>query len=106
MQSISFRTPAWFPWRSQAALALHHLGRGEQGRQLAMEEVELARGWGASRTLGTALRVLGLVERGAAAERALREAINVLAPSYARLEYARALVDLGATLRRANRRRE
>jgi DNA-binding NarL/FixJ family response regulator len=71
-----------------------------------VEEVELARRWGAARTLGTALRVLGLVERGAAAERALREAINVLAPSHARLEHARALVDLGAALRRANQRRE
>jgi DNA-binding CsgD family transcriptional regulator len=106
MQSISFRTPAWFPWRSQAALALHHLGRGEHARRLATEEVELARRWGAPRTLGTALRGLGLVERGAAAERALREAINVLAPSHARLEHARALVGLGAALRRANRRRE
>lgn len=61
---------------------------------------------GASRTLGAALRVLGLVERGAAAERALREAINVLAPSHARLEHARALIDLGAAPRRANQRRE
>ena len=105
MLSISFRTPAWFPWRSQAALALHRLGRGEEARQLATEEVELARQWGAPRTLGIALRALGLVEQRAA-EQVLREATDVLAPSHAKLEHARALIDLGATLRRANRRRE
>ncbi len=36
----------------------------------------------------------------------LREAADVLAGSPARLEHARALVDLGAALRRANRRAE
>ena len=36
----------------------------------------------------------------------LREAVEVLAGSSARLEHARALVDLGAMLRRANRRKE
>jgi len=104
--SISWRSPAWFPWRSQAALALHRLGRAEEAQRLAAEEAELARRWGAPRTLGIALRALGLVEKGPAAERALREAADVLAPSHAALEQARALIDLGAMLRRANRRRE
>jgi DNA-binding CsgD family transcriptional regulator len=36
----------------------------------------------------------------------LREAVEVLAPSPARLEYARALADLGAALRRGNQRAE
>jgi DNA-binding NarL/FixJ family response regulator len=36
----------------------------------------------------------------------LREAVELLASSPARLEHARALADLGAALRRANRRRE
>jgi DNA-binding CsgD family transcriptional regulator len=104
--SISWRSPAWFPWRSQAALALHRLGRAEEARRLAAEEAELARRWGAPRTLGITLRALGLVEQGPAAERALREAVDVLAPSHAALEHARALIDLGAMLRRANHRRE
>jgi DNA-binding CsgD family transcriptional regulator len=43
--------------------------------------------------------------RGGAIER-LREAVNVLRESPARLEHARALTDLGAALRRANRRAE
>jgi DNA-binding NarL/FixJ family response regulator len=50
--------------------------------------------------------VLGLVEGGTAGVRLLREAVEVLAGSQARLEHARALVDLGAALRRANQRTE
>jgi DNA-binding NarL/FixJ family response regulator len=50
--------------------------------------------------------VLGLVEGGRAGIGLLREAIDVLAGSQARLEHARALVDLGAALRRENRRTE
>jgi len=52
------------------------------------------------------LRALGLIEGGATGERLLREAVEVLAESPARLEHARALIDLGAALRRGNSRRE
>ena len=57
-------------------------------------------------TIGAALRVLGLVEGSTAGIGLLREAVEVLAGSEARLEHARALVDLGAALRRENRRTE
>ena len=50
------------------------------------------------------LRALGLVEGGQAGELLLREAVEVLADSPARLEHARALVDLGGLLRRDNSR--
>jgi DNA-binding NarL/FixJ family response regulator len=50
--------------------------------------------------------VLGLVEGGKAGIGLLREAVEVLAGSEARLEHARAIVDLGAALRRANQRTE
>ena len=50
--------------------------------------------------------MLGLVEGGTAGIGLLREAVEVLAGSQARLEHARALVDLGAALRRANQRTE
>jgi DNA-binding NarL/FixJ family response regulator len=46
------------------------------------------------------------VEGGAKGERLLREAVEVLAGSDTRVEHARALVELGAHLRRANRRSE
>jgi DNA-binding NarL/FixJ family response regulator len=52
------------------------------------------------------MRVLGLVEAGEAGLGLLQEAVEVLASSEARLEHARALVDLGAALRRGNQRSE
>jgi DNA-binding CsgD family transcriptional regulator len=105
-ESVDFRNPAFVPWRSQAALALRELGRVEEARELAREELALSRGWGAPRTVGISLRALGLVEGGPAGELLLREAVEVLADSPARLEHARALVDLGALLRRGNSRSE
>src|SRR5207248_3072269 len=103
-RSLRIENPAFTPWRSEAALALHRLGRSDEARALAREELELSQRWGAARTIGISLRALGLVEGGRAGERLLREAVEVLADSPARLEHARALVDLGAALRRGNNR--
>lgn len=105
-EAVDGRNPAFIAWRSRAALALQALGeRPREARRLALEEVELARAWGAPRALGVALRSLGLVEGGERGIELLEEAVTVLSPSSARLEHARALVDLGAALRRAGRRR-
>jgi DNA-binding CsgD family transcriptional regulator len=98
--------PSDLPWRSWAAEGLRLLDRNEEARALAGEELELARRWGDPQTVGASLRVLGLVEGGEAGIGLLQEAVEVLAASEARLEYARALVDLGAALRRANHRTE
>jgi DNA-binding CsgD family transcriptional regulator len=105
-ESVAIHNPAFVPWRSHAALALHRLGREQEASDFAREELRLSRRWGAPRTVGVSLRALGLVERGEAGIALLREAVGVLAPSAARLEHARALVDLGAALRRANSRTE
>ena len=105
-ESVEIHNPAFVPWRSQAALALHQLGRADEAQALAQAELELSRIWGAPRTVGISLRALGLVEGGHDGELLLREAVEVLADSPARLEYARALVDLGALLRRSNSRSE
>jgi len=56
------------------------------------------------RAAGIALRARGLLEGGEGGLRDLREAAELLAKSGARLEHARALVELGAALRRANQR--
>ena len=105
-ESVDIHNPAFVPWRSQAALAMHRLGREREARELAREELALSRLWGAPRTVGVSLHALGLVQGGKPGERLLREAVDVLAPSPARLEHARALVDLGAALRRNNNRSE
>ena len=53
--------PAGADWRSQAAQAHAALGRVNDARALAREEVALARRFGAPRALGIALRALGAV---------------------------------------------
>jgi DNA-binding CsgD family transcriptional regulator len=93
-------------WRSEAALAHHALGADEDALVLAREEAELARAWGAPRPLGRALRVVGLIEGGDQGIELIREAVSVLEHSPGRLEHAYALTDLGAALRRGNRRSE
>jgi DNA-binding CsgD family transcriptional regulator len=98
--------PAYYPWRSQAALLLRRRGDGPEALQLAQQELELARRWGAARTIGVALGALGLVYGGREGEQLLEEAVDTLRGSPARMEYARALVDLGAALRRRNQRVE
>ncbi len=98
-------TPGVLPWRSQAALALRS-GEPDEAARLGREELKLARAFGAPRALGVALRAAGLT--GAEDERLslLREAVSVLERSPARLEQARALVELGAELRRRGQRSE
>ena len=99
--------PASYPaWRSLAALEHHALGKTQEALALAEEEVELARAWGAPRTLGRSLRILGSIRGGDDGIAGIREAVSVLEPSPARLEHAYALANLGAALRRANHRAE
>jgi DNA-binding CsgD family transcriptional regulator len=103
---VPFDNPSSVPWRSWAAEGLRLLDRNDEARALAEEELARARRWGDPRPIGNALRVLGLVEGGEAGLALLWEAVDMLANSESRLEHARALVDLGAALRRANQRTE
>ena len=61
---------------------------------------------GSPRVLGVALRTAGVVTGGPEGEELLREAVATLEGAGVALESARALVDLGALLRRSNRRAE
>jgi DNA-binding CsgD family transcriptional regulator len=92
------------PWRSAAALSLAELGRHDEARSLAADEVRRVRSFGAPRAIGVALRALALVGPRAERSERLAEAFAVLAPSPARMEHGRVLVDLGATLRAAGQR--
>jgi len=98
-EAFGERNPSLSPWRSALALALAAGGEDGAAAALAEEEVALARAWGAPRALGIALRAAGLcVPTGPARLALLTEAEAVLAPSFARLEHARALASLGAEL--------
>jgi DNA-binding CsgD family transcriptional regulator len=98
--------PADIAWRSSLALVLHALGRTADAEQLVAEELEIARDYGVARPLGVALRVRALVGPCDRVVAGLEEAVGTLADSPARLEHARALVDLGAAQRRAGHRTE
>jgi DNA-binding CsgD family transcriptional regulator len=98
--------PGYLSWRSEAALAQLALGDRESAERLATEELELARAFGAPSALGVALRAAGVVAGGDRGASLLREAIDALEHGDARLERARARADLGALLRRRNRRSE
>jgi DNA-binding CsgD family transcriptional regulator len=98
------RNSAWVPWRTFAALARVQLGEREEARRLADEELSLAEGFGAARGIGIALRARGLAAEKEESVELLGRAVSVLETSPARLEHARALADLGAALRRSNRR--
>jgi DNA-binding CsgD family transcriptional regulator len=87
------RNPGFLAWRSSLALALARTGRRTEALDLCDEEIHLARVFGVAREEGMALRALGVITGEPAI---LEEAVAVLQPSPARLEYARALTDLGA----------
>jgi len=103
---FGFRNPAMLHWRSAAALSLTALGRHEPAGRLVAEEIELARHWGTTRTIGVALRAAGLCAGGDRGIDLLTESVATLRASTARLELARALSDLGAARRRAGARTE
>ena len=104
LEAFGVWNPAISAWRSQAALALLGLGRRDEAQGYAQRELSLARLWEAPRALGRSLVVAGVAEGGDDGIALLREAVAVLELSQARLEHARALVELGSALRRTNRR--
>ena len=93
--------PAMVAWRSDAALALNALGDHEQARQLAAEELSLAKRWGTGRAIGIALRAVALTGDADQRIELLTAAIEELRRSPAQFELARTLVHLGAACRRA-----
>ena len=102
--AMGVKNPAVLAWRSAAALSLAELGRIEEARSLAAEELRRARAFGAGRAIGVALRAYALVGPASDRVETLAAAVEALGPSPARLEHARALVDLGAALRAGRQR--
>jgi DNA-binding CsgD family transcriptional regulator len=93
-------------WREDAALVLAQLGETDEAQRLAAEQLELARALALTRALGAATRVAGTVAPRTEGIPLLRQAVELLGDTPARLELARALVELGAALRRDGHRIE
>ena len=89
-------------WRTEAAEALLVLGEDAEARRLALEQLELSEQLGTPGARGAALCLLARTTTEPIP--LLEQAVTMLASSPARLEHTRALVALGAALRRANRR--
>lgn len=101
---LNIRNPG-VPWRLDAALASTALGDHGEAVRLVAEHEPDARRWGTRGALGVWLHARGLLERdGATAEATLLDAIATLERTPARLDHARAVVDLGARLRRQGER--
>ena len=101
-QGRPVRSPSLQPLGSLRAEALHALGRDDEALAAVEEELERARAIGAPQAIARALRIRGTL-LGDAGLPQLEEAVAVVDGSAARLEHARALLALGAALRRARR---
>jgi DNA-binding SARP family transcriptional activator/DNA-binding CsgD family transcriptional regulator len=106
LERLGITNPARKHCRSTIAIALAAMGERDDARQLVEAELAAARAFGDPTALGIALRAAGLVEPGGGGIDYLRDAVRQLGGSQTRLEYARALLDLGAALRRTGARRE
>jgi DNA-binding CsgD family transcriptional regulator len=104
--AIAYVNPCALMWRSYAALASARLGEHDRAAELIEEELEIARRFGAPEPLGEALRVHALLAPSGGMAELAGEAVDVLAGSELRIAHARALIDLGAALRRGGHRRD
>jgi DNA-binding CsgD family transcriptional regulator len=86
------------------ALLLHATGDTASAAREAEQALAWARVWGTPGYVGQALTVSGLVTGGDDGLALLRDGVAHLERSPARFEHARALVDLGAALRRRGER--
>ncbi len=102
-KELDMQHPGLAAWRVDDCLALVALGDCGTARRLAEEHLELANRLGLPGPRGAGLRALARAN-GPEAVPLLEEAVDLLDGTPARLEYVRALVDLGAALRRGNHR--
>ena len=93
------QTPS-FDWRSCAGLLAHRLDRCDDAIRLIDDELTLADRLGAPRPLGVALCARALVCPPRLQIEILHESVDLLRGTSARLDYARALCELGSALRR------
>jgi DNA-binding CsgD family transcriptional regulator len=104
-QRAGIGSPMGLPWRSESALALAALERGQEAKELVESELEIAERFGAESSVGVSLRALAAVDPANALVHGER-AVQALGRSPARYELAQALIEYGMAVRRAGRRSE
>jgi DNA-binding CsgD family transcriptional regulator len=105
VEFLPFANPEIVGWHPELARTETLLGNRREAARLAAEGVRIAQEAGGARGVGIALAAQGVVA-GSEGVEILRESVETLSGTRARLEHARALIDLGAALRRANHRKE
>ena len=101
---LGLRHPVWGDWRVPMATVLAEQGDEAEARRVAAEQLELAERVGTPGALAAALRTTALVAPRADRVPLLERAVELTADSQAQLEHTRALVELGAALRRSGQR--
>jgi ATP/maltotriose-dependent transcriptional regulator MalT len=105
-EAMRIRHASILPWRTRASLALVALDRAAEARPIAEEALRIAEAADIPSATGEARRILAATCGRDEAIALLGSAVAVLETAPLPLELARALIDLGAALRRAGRRRE
>ncbi|MFJ2645694.1 AAA family ATPase [Streptomyces sp. NPDC087420] len=100
MREWDIDLPAFVPWRNAAVETLLRLGRTDEARRLAAEQLTLVSP-AQPRARGTALRSLASVSDPRRRTALLREAVDLLGAGGDRLELAYALADLSEVHTRA-----
>jgi DNA-binding CsgD family transcriptional regulator len=96
--------PAESPWLTDFAEALALTNRRPDAMELLADYMDRAEAFGEARALGNGYLALGRLAGGDRRMEHLERAVAILEPSPYRLGAARARLELGAALRRANRR--
>lgn len=103
-EELTVQHPVLASWRVTQVEALVALGDRRRAEAVAREQLRLADVLGTPAARATGRRTLAATIDGPARVPLLEQATDLAASSAARLEHARCLVDLGAALRRSNRR--
>jgi DNA-binding CsgD family transcriptional regulator len=98
-ERLGIRNPAITGWRADAAFAYAFLEQ-PMAKEMAAENLALARAFGSTIPLGRALRAMAASAELAERVPLLMEAIAILDRSPGRVEFVAALIDLGAVVRR------
>jgi DNA-binding CsgD family transcriptional regulator len=91
-------------WRARLAIVLASAGERGEAESLATAELEQARLWQVPLAVGIALTAAGVVATGAEGIDLLEQAVATLERTEGRLDHTRALIELGALLRRSGSR--
>jgi tetratricopeptide (TPR) repeat protein/DNA-binding CsgD family transcriptional regulator len=105
LDARGWRNTVWAPWAGHLALAIAP-EQPEEARRLANRGLAEAERHGTNSAVGTALRLAAAVAPPDEALHLLQRAVDRLGQSPAAYEYALALVDQGAALRRIGRPRD